>query len=117
LSYTTSPAYHLKEEGLGRYRAAAFEEGHYLQVEIAGITHRGIANPHAAAFLAFMTGPGFQDAIALGNWMYPAGRTSGPLDPVFDQLVRPSRALQLPAADIADNRKAWIDEWLRAMRR
>src|SRR5690606_24025375 len=108
LSYTTSPAYHLKEEGEDRYRAAAFSEGHYLQVEIAGLTHRGAANPHAAAFLAFMTGPGFQDAIPFGNWMYPAGRTSAPLYPVFDQLVRPGKTRQLSPKEVAANRKRWI---------
>ena len=34
LSYTTSPAYHLIAEGEGKYAAAAFDEGHYLQVEV-----------------------------------------------------------------------------------
>ncbi|MCB1497347.1 MAG: thiamine ABC transporter substrate binding subunit, partial [Bauldia sp.] len=63
LSYTTSPAYHRIAEDNDRYAAAAFAEGHYLQIEVAGITEKGAANPLAKEFIAFMTGPGFQDAI------------------------------------------------------
>ena len=56
LSYTTSPAYHIIAEGSERYQAAAFEEGHYLQVEVAAMTVKGASNPLAARFLDFMTG-------------------------------------------------------------
>ena len=37
LSYTTSPAYHLIAEEDSRFRAARFAEGHYQQIEVAGI--------------------------------------------------------------------------------
>lgn len=117
LSYTTSPAYHMIAEDTDRYQAAAFEEGHYLQIEVAAATTRGAENPLAARFLEFMTGPGFQDAIPETNWMYPAGATEAPLNPAFERLVQPSQALQLPAEEIAANRAAWIDEWLAAMSR
>jgi thiamine transport system substrate-binding protein len=54
LSYTTSPAYHVHEEDDDTKAAAIFEEGHYLQVEVAGIT-AGAAEPELAReFLAFM---------------------------------------------------------------
>ncbi len=115
LSYTTSPAYHLVAEGTGRYKAAAFAEGHYLQVEVAGLTRRGAANPLARQFLTFMSGPGFQDAIPETNWMFPAGRMDKPLDPAFDTLVKPVRTLAFSAQDVARNRKAWVEEWLAAM--
>ena len=38
LSYTTSPAYHMIAEKTDRYQAAAFAEGHYVQIEVAGMT-------------------------------------------------------------------------------
>ncbi len=117
LSYTTSPAYHMIAEDTDRYQAAAFEEGHYLQIEVAAATTKGAENPLAARFLEFMTGPGFQDAIPETNWMYPAGATDAPLNPAFEALVQPSQALQLPADEIAASRAAWIDEWLAAMSR
>ena len=117
LSYTTSPAYHVIAEGTERYQAAAFDEGHYLQIEVAGITAAGAANSLAARFLAFMTGPGFQDVIPETNWMLPAGKTAEPLDPAFDRLVKPTRTLILSPEEIAENRKAWVDEWLSVMSR
>ncbi|QDZ03255.1 thiamine ABC transporter substrate binding subunit [Nitratireductor mangrovi] len=117
LSYTTSPAYHMIAEDSERYQAAAFEEGHYLQIEVAGITIKGAENPLAGKFLSFMTGPGFQDVIPETNWMFPAGETSTPLDPVFGKLVEPARALLFSADEVAENRKAWVDEWLSVMSR
>ncbi|PZO77734.1 MAG: thiamine ABC transporter substrate-binding protein, partial [Mesorhizobium amorphae] len=117
LSYTTSPAYHLVSDKTDRYRAASFSEGHYLQVEVAGMTTKGAENPLAKEFLAFMTGPGFQDVVPETQWMFPAGRTDKPLDPAFDQLVKPEKTLSFSAAEVAANRKAWTDEWLAAMSR
>jgi thiamine ABC transporter, periplasmic binding protein len=117
LSYTTSPAYHIIEEGTHRNRAAAFAEGHYLQIELAARTVKARDNALATEFLSFMTGPGFQDAIPEKNWMFPAGKTSGPLHPAFEQLVKPAKTLLLPPQEVAENRKAWVDEWLSVMSR
>jgi thiamine transport system substrate-binding protein len=117
LSYTTSPAYHMIEEDTDRYAAAAFEEGHYIQIEVAGMLETSENQDLARQFLAFMTGPGFQDHIATGNWMFPAGRTSEPLPEAFDRLVDPATTLMLPPDEVAENRQAWIDEWLEAMSR
>ena len=117
LSYTTSPAYHMVAENTQKYKAAAFEEGHYLQIEVAGVTTTGAKNPLAAKFMAFMTGPAFQDVIPETNWMFPAGKTSKPLNPAFGELVEPAKTLQFSADEVAANRKAWVDEWLAAMSR
>ena len=115
LSYTTSPAYHIIAEGTERYQAAAFSEGHYLQVEVAGMTANGAKNPLSQKFLAFMTGPAFQDTIPETNWMFPAARTSKPLNPAFDRMVKPAKTLIFSPQEVAENRKAWVDEWLKAM--
>jgi len=115
LSYTTSPAYHIVAENTERYQAASFEEGHYLQIEVAGITTTGANNPLAEKFMAFMTSPGFQDAVPETNWMLPAGKTDKPLNPAFDKLVKPAKTLIFSADEVAANRKAWVDEWLGVM--
>jgi thiamine transport system substrate-binding protein len=115
LSYTTSPAYHMIEEKSDRYQAASFAEGHYMQIEVAGMTKKGAENPLAQKFLDFMTGPKFQDAIPETNWMYPAGKTDKPLDPAFGKLVKPAKSLIYPSDEVAANRKAWVDEWLSVM--
>ncbi len=115
LSYTTSPAYHQIAEGKDRYKAAAFSEGHYMQIEVAARTKRGAANPLAARFLAFMVSPAFQDIVPETNWMLPAAKTSAPLNPVFDALVKPQKSLLYSPDEVAANRKAWVDEWLTVM--
>ena len=115
LSYTTSPAYHMIAESTDRYKAAAFAEGHYLEVEVAGVTKTGTRNPLAAKFLAFMVSPAFQDIVPETNWMFPAAKTSKPLNAAFDGLVKPAKTLLFSPDDVARNRKAWVDEWLSVM--
>lgn len=117
LSYTTSPAYHMIAEDSERYQAAAFSDGHYLQIEVAGITTKGAENPLSAQFMRFMTGPGFQDVIPETNWMFPAGETSQPLNPAFDRLVKPEITHLFTPEEVAANRRAWVDEWLAVMSR
>ena len=114
LSYTTSPAYHVIAENSERYKAAAFSEGHYLQVEVGGVIGASPEKALAQKFLAFMMGPGFQDQIPTNNWMFPAGTTSAALPPAFDQLVKPEKTLLFSPEEVEQNRRAWIDEWLNA---
>jgi thiamine transport system substrate-binding protein len=115
LSYTTSPAYHMIAENSDRYAAANFAEGHYLQVEVAGMMKTAKHPELARKFLTFMIGPGFQDVIPTGNWMFPAGSTSSPLPPAFDTLVKPSKTFMFPPEDVAKHRRDWIGEWLNAV--
>ena len=117
LSYITSPAYHMVAEGTERYQAAAFAEGHYMQIEVAGQTVKGKDNPRAAEFLAFMLTPAFQDIIPETNWMLPAAKTEKALPEAFGKLVAPAESLIYSPDEVAANRKAWVDEWLAAMSR
>lgn len=115
LSYTTSPAYHLIAESSDKYAAAAFSEGHYLQVEVAAAVKGSPKAALAKRFLAFMAGPGFQDHIATGNWMFPAGETSKPLPEQFGSLVKPTKTFLFSPDDVAASRREWIAEWLDVM--
>ena len=114
LSYTTSPAYHMIVEKTEKYKAAAFAEGHYAQIEVAGAVKTSPRLALAKQFLRFMMSPGFQDHIATTNWMWPAGEHSKPLPPEFDKLVKPTRSLMFDSETVAQNRKAWTEEWLNA---
>ncbi|MEM0899455.1 MAG: thiamine ABC transporter substrate binding subunit [Pseudomonadota bacterium] len=114
LSYTTSPAYHMIAEETDRYQAAAFEEGHYMQIELAGKTTKGADNPLAAEFLDFVTSPSFQSIIPETNWMLPAAANGVDLNPTFDKLVTPEKSLLMDSEVVAENRKEWINEWLEA---
>lgn len=115
LSYTTSPAYHMIAEETERYQAAGFDEGHYMQIEVAGMVKSSDNKELAKQFLEFMTGPDFQNAIPTTNWMFPAGKLSEPLPAAFDKLVKPARTLLYSADEVSKNRKAWVDEWLAVM--
>ena len=115
LSYTTSPAYHEMEEKTSRYQAAAFSEGHYVQVEVAGMTNTSKDPALAKSFLAFMVSPQFQDIIPTTNWMFPAAKTSAALPEAFNTLVHPAKTFLMTPDEVAKNRKAWVDEWVTAM--
>lgn len=114
-SYTTSPAYHMVAEETQRYQAAAFAEGHYLQIEVAGLLKNAPDPELARAFLKFMVTPKFQDHIPTNNWMLPAAPVSAALPDAFGKLVAPEKTLLISSEDVAANRKAWVDEWLKAM--
>ncbi|WP_246191330.1 thiamine ABC transporter substrate binding subunit [Aureimonas leprariae] len=117
LSYTTSPAYHEIEEKTERYKAAAFSEGHYLQVELAGRL-AGSKHPELAeAFLRFLVSPEAQGILPTTNWAYPVTEPATPLPAAFGKLVQPSKPLAVDAAAVEANRRAWTDEWLRAIGR
>ncbi|MCF5718440.1 thiamine ABC transporter substrate binding subunit [Aeromonas veronii] len=113
LSYTTSPAYHLIAENKPQYQAAAFEEGHYRQVEVAAKLKSAKQEKLADQFLQFMVSPAFQQEIPTGNWMYPVIDT--PLPKGFEQMVTVAKPLAFSSDEVAANRKGWIREWLQAV--
>ncbi|HDZ8837914.1 TPA: thiamine ABC transporter substrate binding subunit [Aeromonas veronii] len=113
LSYTTSPAYHLIAENKPQYQAAAFEEGHYRQVEVAAKLKSAKQEKLADQFLQFMVSPAFQQEIPTGNWMYPVIDT--PLPKGFEQMITVAKPLAFSADEVAANRKGWIREWLQAV--
>jgi len=115
LSYTTSPAYHMVEEKTDRYQAASFSDGHYIQIEVAGILKHAKDKDLAKSFLAFLISPAAQDIIPTTNWMMPAAATAAPLPEAFDKLVKPEKTLLIGSDEVAKSRQAWIDEWLTAM--
>ncbi|TBN11584.1 thiamine ABC transporter substrate binding subunit [Agrobacterium cavarae] len=115
LSYTTSPAYHMVAEHSERYQAASFQEGHYIQIEVAGLLKNAPEKDLGKTFLSFILTPGFQDAIPENNWMMPVTATSQPLPDAFNKLVQPTKTFLMSPEEVAKNRKAWIDEWLTAM--
>ena len=117
LSYTTSPAYHIIAEGDRHFAAARFDEGHYQQIEVAGLVASSKQKALARQFLNFMLSEDFQRIIPTTNWMYPAALPPAQLPPEFDLLIDPLPALLFDDEEVARQRKAWIDEWLEVMSR
>jgi len=115
LSYTTSPAYHLIAEEDDTKAAAIFDEGHYMQIEVAakvsGTKHGTLAD----AFLDFMVSDTFQSIIPTTNWMYPAVMPSKGLPEGFIAENEPQDALLIPIDDVEAVRKEALAEWLSAL--
>jgi thiamine transport system substrate-binding protein len=115
LSYTTSPAYHIVAEGDDTIHAALFEEGHYPQIEVAGMLE---SSPHpelAREFLAYLAGQQGQAVIPTTNWMFPVVDLGSGLDAAFATLPQPAKTLSLPEAEIEAQTPVWIDEMLKAV--
>lgn len=115
LSYTTSPAYHIVAEGDDTIHAAFFEEGHFPQIEVAGILKSSDQQDLARDFLAYIsTGEG-QKVIPTTNWMFPVIDLGDALDPAIAGLKQPAKTLTIPDDEIIANSAAWIDEMLSAL--
>ncbi len=114
LSYTTSPAYHAVVEGETFIKAASFDEGHYLQMELAAVTASSAHPELARRFIAYLIGEAAQSAIPTTNWMFPVNPRAE-LPAAFGTLVKPERTLAFSADEARTYRRAWIAEWLAVM--
>ena len=117
LSYTTSPAYHRIAESDSRYAAAIFEEGHYLQVEVAAKLRSAPNSELADRFLAFVVSEGFQQHIPTGNWMFPVIALGDGLPEGFSRPLGSEQTLSYTSEEVFEHRRQWIDDWLQAMSR
>lgn len=115
LSYTTSPAYHLIAEDDPSKAAAAFDEGHYMQIEVAGVLAGSDQPVLARQFLDFMLTEAFQSVIPTTNWMYPAGLPQEAWPDGFDTLITPETALIYPPEDARDVGDAALATWQSAL--
>jgi thiamine transport system substrate-binding protein len=115
LSYTTSPAYHLIAEEDATKAAAVFDEGHYLQIEVAGKLKSSDNQELADQFLSFMVSEAFPTIIPTTNWMYPAVTPAAGLPAGFETLVQPAKALLIPADEADAVRDVALAEWLAAL--
>jgi len=113
LSYTTSPAVHIILENDPNYGDAIFSEGHYPQIEIAGILKTSKNADLARQFLSWLTTPEAQTIIATTNYMYPVA-LGATLPEAFGSP--PEKVLTLDEAAITANKAAWIEEALAAIR-
>ncbi|WP_333827103.1 thiamine ABC transporter substrate binding subunit [Pararhodobacter sp.] len=117
LSYTTSPAYHIIAEEDDSKAAAPFDEGHYLQIEVAGMVADTDQPELARRFLAFMLTDEFQSVVATTNWMYPAVTPADGLPEGFEGLHQPETSLLFSADEAATLRDGALDEWRNALAR
>ncbi len=112
LSYTTSPAYHLIAEEDARFGAALFDEGHYMQIEVAAKIAHTEQPELADMFMEFLTSDAFQTIIPTTNWMYPAVTPTSGLPDGFETLIQPETAHIYLAEQAREMREVALDEWL-----
>jgi thiamine ABC transporter, periplasmic binding protein len=115
LSYTTSPAYHIFDEDDHTIKAAMFNEGHFPQIEVAGILKSSDQQDLARDFLAYLTSAEGQKGIPTTNWMFPVVDLGADLDASFQGLPQPAKTLTLDEAEIVANSADWIAEMLAAV--
>lgn len=112
LSYTTSPAYHLIAEEDANYGAAAFDDGHYMQIEVAAKIAGSDQADLADTFMTFLTSDAFQTIIPTTNWMYPVVTPEGGLPAGFETLIQPNSAHIYLDREARDIREVALEEWL-----
>jgi thiamine transport system substrate-binding protein len=115
LSYTTSPAYHIVDENKTNYKAAMFKEGHYAQIEVAGMLKSSKNRVLAKKFLEFLLTKKFADIIPTSNWAYPVVKTS--LPKAYDSLSVPKKVFLYSGDRVKYKKKSIINEWLTSLQR
>ncbi len=119
LSYNTSPLYHEIQENNKDYRAAIFEEGSFVQVEVAAIAKTSKQPELARDFLRFLISPAAQRLVATSNWMFPvlseAQQVKKPEQfEKIRQQMQEVETLTIAPGLVLQERKEWIKEWLEA---
>lgn len=117
LSYTTSPAYHSIAEGDDSKAAAIFSEGHYLQVEVAGLLKSSKQPDLARKFLDYLISDPVQAIIPETNWMYPAKPAAAGLPEGFERLPKPQKTLHFTPDAAQALRGQMVEDWRAALSR
>lgn len=108
-SYWTSPAYHIQEEHIDRYKAAAFTNGHYSQTEYVAVNPQSKNKELAEKFVTFILSTDAQAEIPRKNFMYPVNKKA-PLTDAFQKLGRAKLIENLTEKERKDL-DAWLKKW------
>lgn len=114
LSYSSSPAYTVNDEGTATATAALLETCS-SQIEYAGVL-AGAANPEGAkAVVDYMLSREFQDTIAESMYMNPVDEGAYLPAEWAEFAPFPSAPNDLPAAQIGAGRDGWLKSWSAAV--
>lgn len=109
LSYTTSPAYHVERENKKNIQAVIFPEGHYRQVEFAGLLKSSPQKDLARKFLDLLLSQEIQEKVPTTQWMYPVS-TRAVLPKSFQTLKIP-KTVSVDWSRVEKEKKKWLGEW------
>jgi thiamine transport system substrate-binding protein len=117
MSYASSPPAEVifSEEPLDTAPTGVIEAGCYRQVEYAAILD-GTPYPESSGRLIdYMLSVDFQSQVPLTWFVFPANGEAELPQEFVDHTTIPADPARLDAAEIAENRDRWIDEWIAVM--
>lgn len=110
VSYSSSPPFTVPE-GADEPTTSALLDTCFRQVEYAGVLE-GAENPKGAQkFIDFMLGEKFQAALPDNMYVYPVDTTVALPEGWETWAPTAPDPVDVPAADIAENRTEWLREW------
>lgn len=109
LSYTTSPGYHMLFDNTNDYKSVSFDDGHYLQIEVAAILSNSKNLKLSKNFVDFLISEDFQKILPVTNWMYPVLDIELPI--VYKNIEIPKISFQFDSKIINKNKNKWISLW------
>lgn len=110
LSYASSPAYTVSEDGSTTTTTAMLDTC-FRQVEYAGVLE-GAENPEGAQQVVdFLLGEQFQSEIATGMYVYPVDPDAEIPAEWVDFAPLPENPIVLDPTEISENRDRWIEDW------
>lgn len=107
LSYASSPAAEIKEDGTSGTQALLDEC--FRQTEYAGVVEGGKNPAGAQALIDFFLGEEFQKALPANMFVYPI--TDVALSPEWESHAKPARSTIGGDLDFAANREKWLKDW------
>lgn len=110
VSYASSPPFTVPEGG-DKPTTSALLDTCFRQVEYAGVL-AGAENPKGAqAFIDFMVGKSFQQALPDNMYVYPVDSSVDLPASWADFAPTAQRPWSVPEATIAENRDIWLRNW------
>lgn len=117
MSYASSPPAEVifAEEPVDQAPTGVIEAGCYRQVEYAGILDGTDYPESAGQLIDYMLSIEFQETIPLKWFVFPANQDAALPQEFVEFTTIPSDPTRLSSDYIADNRDAWIDQWISVM--
>ena len=114
-SYDTSPLYHALMDNDPSYKAAIFDQGHYLQIGVAAMLKNSKQKPLAQDFVKLIFSSKAQGLIAELDYVYPVApaQMEPKVQAAYDAAPKIKGFMYSPE-QVAAQRAGLIEEWQNA---
>lgn len=113
LSYVTSPAYHIDQEQVTKYKAIPIKEGYFRQIEGAGIAQNAQHPQLAKKFIDYLLTNEVQNKIPTTQWMFPVLGEPTTWPAAYSQIITPTddQILTVAPEILKNNYTTWLNDW------